>query len=58
MDENAANFIYLTNAGLCFSLHMNLTKCPNLYEMSHTELEGLRTWKCQLWIKGRYEGRK
>lgn len=44
MEENAADFIYLANTGLCFSLCMNVTKCPNLCEMSHTELA---TWKFQ-----------
>lgn len=44
MEENTANFKYLGNRGLCFSLCMNVTKYPNLCEMSHTELYGLATW--------------
>lgn len=48
MEENAADFIYLANTGLCFSLCINVTKCPNLCEMSHTELA---TWKFQQCIK-------
>lgn len=53
MEENVANFIYLGNTRLCFSLCMNVKKCLNLCEMNHTELYGPATWKCQQCIRGR-----
>ena len=30
---------------------MNVTKCPELCEINHTELHGPATWKCQQFIR-------
>lgn len=39
MGKNAANFIYLGNTGLCFSLCLNVTKCPNLCDEPYSLME-------------------
>ena len=45
------NFISLGNTGICISPCMNVTKCPELCEINHTELHSPAIWKCQQCIR-------